>query len=175
MIFSGDTLQVQYDDEICESAFVPEQDGSLKLELFNDKGIRIREPLRYALELEDDDHPDITLLRPEKNDVMILTESLDLPFMAHIQDDFGFSAFRVKYSVHSDYSREEPPVNSYDISIEKDSRVQTVIGNWKIERFISPGSEVVYYFEIADNDTVSGPKTTRSQRFYARFPTLGDL
>lgn len=174
-IFSGDTLPVQYDDEICESTFVPEQDGSLKLELFNDKGIRIREPLRYVLELEDDDHPEITLLRPEKNEEMILTESLDLPFMAQIQDDYGFSAFRVKYSVHSAYSQEEPPRNTYDIGIEKDSRVQTVIGNWKIERFISPGSEVVYYFELADNDTVSGPKITRSQRFYARFPTLGDL
>ncbi|MDZ7822426.1 MAG: DUF4175 family protein [Candidatus Marinimicrobia bacterium] len=175
-IFSGDTLDVLCREDTCKSTFIPEQSGTLGLVLRNAAGIRIREPLRYRVELEEDAYPGIDVIRPEPGEAMILTEAPDLPLMVRIRDDYGFSSLNVRYSVRSAYGREaDTAENTCEIPVGKAPGTRTVVDTWEIKEFISPGSEIVYRFELADNDTVSGPKTVSSRNYYARFPTLGDL
>ncbi|MBM3315118.1 DUF4175 domain-containing protein, partial [candidate division WOR-3 bacterium] len=38
-----------------------------------------------------------------------------------------------------------------------------------------PGEELRYWVEVSDNDAVSGPKTSRSEVFSVRFPTMAEL
>ena len=38
-----------------------------------------------------------------------------------------------------------------------------------------PDDEVQFYFELTDNDDVSGPKKTTSKMFIAKVPSLADL
>ncbi|MBK9047449.1 MAG: hypothetical protein IPL74_12295 [Bacteroidetes bacterium] len=40
---------------------------------------------------------------------------------------------------------------------------------------VEPGEEVEYYFEVWDNDGVSGPKSSRTQSMVFRAPTLQEL
>jgi hypothetical protein len=176
MVFEGDTLEMERKEHSIYLSFLPDQSGLLSFMFYNRDTIGIREPLTYVLKLQEDAYPNLSIVRPGRGDEIILNEDLTLPLMAHIRDDFGFSAFRVRYEVHSDYSSADGTVTyTHDIPFSQDARIQTLVNTWRIDRFISPGSSVVYYFELFDNDMVSGPKAVRSSHYYARFPTLGDL
>ena len=38
-----------------------------------------------------------------------------------------------------------------------------------------PGDYIIYSFEIADNDMISGPKVSKSRQFIARLPSLEEI
>ena len=40
---------------------------------------------------------------------------------------------------------------------------------------ISPGDQIEYYFEVWDNDGITGSKSTRSQKMIFKAPTLNEL
>jgi hypothetical protein len=175
-ILDSDTLQMDTEEKNIHLNIVPEQSGLLSLMFSNENNISIREPLNYLLEIEEDAYPHLSIVRPERGDEIILNEELTLPIMAHLRDDFGFTAFRVNYNIRSDYSSSSDTLTyTENIPFSGDTRIQTVVDIWRIRRFISPGSSVIYYFELLDNDMVSGPKRVRSSNYYARYPTLGDL
>ncbi|MBW6457701.1 MAG: hypothetical protein K0B52_00915, partial [FCB group bacterium] len=175
-VIAGDTLYMEQKGQSNYLHVAPVQSGMISFMFFNRDTIGIREPLTYVLELQEDAYPNLSVIRPERGDEIILNDNLTLPLMAHIRDDFGFSAFQVRYEIHSDYaSGDVSNTHTVDIPFSPGSRIQTVVNTWQIDRFISPGSSVEYYFELLDNDMVSGPKAVRSSHYYARFPTLGDL
>lgn len=176
LVFREDTLYMQTRDFVSEAVLSPEADGELLLMFHNKAGTGIRAPLRYRVELERDAYPVLQIIRPEASEILILDENLRLPLMALIRDDYGISDFRVRYRIQSPYSSTPDTLfHSLQIPFEYGTRLQTLVYSWTVDRFIAPGSEMQYYFELLDNDTVKGPKTRRSAMFFARFPTLGDL
>ncbi|MCK4812945.1 MAG: hypothetical protein KAT14_03300 [Candidatus Marinimicrobia bacterium] len=176
VLLADDTLRMRQLENSNMINFIPEKSGPLTLMFYNKVGIGIKEPLVYYIDIENDAYPVLSLIRPEKSDEIILNDNMTLPLMAHIQDDYGFTAFQVLYSIHSDYGYTDDTTKyKIDIPVTSDARIQIIVNPWEIPRFISPGSEIEYYFELFDNDIINGPKSTRSALFYARFPTLGDL
>lgn len=176
MLLDRDTVRMESRAFANNLAFTARKAGKMTLMYFNRSGIGIREALSYRLEIEEDAPPQIDLIRPETKEELVLNENLRLPYMANLRDDYGISAFRVRYQVQSRYGGETGDrFESLDLPFEDSSRVQTVLGTWEIPVFISPGSGLQYYFEIADNDTVTGPKISRTKTLLARFPTLADL
>jgi hypothetical protein len=176
LVFRDDTLYMQNRAYISEIALTPETDADMLLMFYNKQGTGIRAPLRYRVELERDGFPVLQIIRPEASEILILDEDLRLPLMALIRDDYGISDFRVRYRIQSPYSSApDTTFHTLQIPFEYGTRLQTLVHNWTVDRFIAPGSELHYYFELLDNDTVKGPKIRRSALFFARFPTLGDL
>ncbi|MCD6336758.1 MAG: hypothetical protein J7M01_00810, partial [Candidatus Marinimicrobia bacterium] len=130
----------------------------------------------YKIVLEKDADPILYLHNPKLQDELLLNEDLQLPYVAHLLDDFGISDFTVNYSVHSEYSfSPDTSINTIILPFDHNATLQTRAGVWQIDSFISPGSEIRYYFELKDNDIISGPKSVRSSLFYAKLPSLGDL
>ncbi|MCF7832601.1 MAG: hypothetical protein K9N05_03355 [Candidatus Marinimicrobia bacterium] len=176
LISEYDTLKLEILDRQGHISWIPENSDNIKLLLVNKNGIALESAPVYKIELEKDAYPVLYLLSPKLQDELLLNEDLQLPYVAHLQDDFGISSFSVNYSIHSEYSL-STDMSIYTIQLPFDNalRLQTRAGVWEIDRFISPGSEIRYYFELSDNNAISGPQTVRSSLFYAKFPSLGDL
>ncbi|MDR3696807.1 DUF4175 family protein [Mucilaginibacter sp.] len=97
-------------------------------------------------------------------------------FNGNIQDDHGFSSLTFNY-------KEGDPVDkanlkSYTKQVKADLS-QTQAGffyYWNLKDMgIKPGDQVTYYFEVADNDGVNGPKKVRSPEHYLHIPDAAEL
>ena len=176
MILDTDSLRMQSQLGSCFIDFIAQKSARISILVKNKDGIQCETNPEYRLEILEDEYPSIYLLTPRKDEEYLLNENMTLPYVAQLQDDYGLSRFVVEYSVHSDYSFSSDVVtDSVELELDKESRYQTRAGIWEIERFVSPGSEIQYVFSLYDNDEIKGPKVTRSQIFYAKLPTLGDL
>ena len=175
-LWGSDTLEMSINEQTASLSIIPENQGRIILMLSNEMGTSCLHEPSYYIDLEMDNYPELYLLEPKIADKHILSEDMILPYVARLQDDYGFSSFSVHYRSVSEYGfSEDSSFRQIQLPFEKDSRLQTRLGVWDIKEFISPGSEIRYFFELADNDSVSGPKTVRSSMYYAALPTLGDL
>jgi len=176
LISEQDTFEMTISGKQSSISWVPKQSQNIELLLANKKGIALGSRPKYKIVLEEDAAPILYLHSPKLQDELLLNEDLQLPYVAHLQDDFAISDFTVNYSIHSEYSfSSDSSDQTVKLPFDNNSRLQTRAGVWEINQFISPGSEIRYFFELKDNDIISGPKSVRSSLFYAKFPSLGDL
>ncbi len=176
LVSEQDTFEMTISGKQSSISWVPKQSQNIELLLMNKKGIALGSVPTYKIVLEKDADPILYLHSPKLQDELLLSEDLQLPYVAHLQDDFAISDFSVNYSIHSEYSFSlDSSVQTVKLPFDNATRLQTRAGVWEIDQFISPGSEIRYYFELKDNDIISGPKSVRSSLFYAKFPSLGDL
>lgn len=134
----------------------------------------IRENLNYSIvpknnfiSSEDSLSHQINVIRDEFPGISV-TETPDslsskaLYFSGNITDDHGFSSLKFKYVI-----KEQDKVKtlvSKDIPIKKTQQENAFFFFWDLkEPLIKPGQTLEYYFEVADNDGVNGPKRTRSE------------
>ena len=58
----------------------------------------------------------------------------------------------------------------------RDTSKQHIKTPWNLsDIMLMPDDEVHYHFELTDNDNISGPKKTISEKFIAKIPSLADL
>lgn len=91
-------------------------------------------------------------------------------FYGVITDDFGFSALRFNYSLNEE--------NSTVISIPVAKNVNTHEFYFSFDFAEFAGGDqlkIDYYFEVFDNDNLSGPKSTRSDRYQYTIPDLNTI
>ena len=175
-VWRGDSIGLDIKGRKARLTWIPEGSGEISFMLTNDRNIRTQSMPSYSIDIERDQYPELRVVEPKISDELILNEKLVLPYILNLQDDFGVSDLSVNYLSFSEYSFFNDTVYTrVKLPFADNSRMQTRIGVWEIKDFISPGSEIRYYFELSDNDEVSGPKKVRSSTYYAKLPTLGDL
>lgn len=85
-----------------------------------------------------------------------------LYFSGNITDDHGFSSLKFKYII-----KEQDKVKmtvSKAIPVKQNRQESAFFFFWDLkEPLIKPGQTLEYYFEVADNDGVNGPKMTKSE------------
>lgn len=101
-----------------------------------------------------------------------LIDSIDFSriyFRGNIEDDYGFSKlnFITKVNNYIDETNE--------IEIIKNLTNQNFLYAFNFEKYKSTESRIDYYFEIFDNDAVSGNKSSVSQLFSFTFPDIKDI
>ncbi|MEW6051332.1 MAG: DUF4175 family protein [Candidatus Zixiibacteriota bacterium] len=156
-------------------------DGSLVVDKSRSYHVRLLDrlqetnpdPIEYYVTAIPDEYPTVDVLRPgfDAN----LTDEMILPLKVHIADDYGFSSLVMKFTVSSQgrTSEEHVAVLHYSERIKTEGDVEL---NWDMDQLaLFPGDYVTYYFEVADNDRISGPKVTKSRSFIARLPSLEEL
>ncbi|MEO5571517.1 MAG: DUF4175 family protein [Bacteroidia bacterium] len=99
-------------------------------------------------------------------------------FQGMVKDDYGFSklnfCFRFLKSTDS-IPRDEKPVFS-TIAINKNTNQDQFFYYWDLTKMnINVGEELEYFFEVWDNDGVTGAKSTRSQSNIFKAPTSKEL
>ncbi len=128
--------------------------------------------LRYALSAIADAVPQIAV--DEVVDSLHPDRRL---FRGRIKDDYGFSrlVFCHRTTNAADTSRNA----LYEAEIALDASggaAQEFFFSFNTaELTLAPGDELAYWFEVADNDAIHGPKKARSQQFEIKVPTEGEL
>ncbi|MFA5972103.1 MAG: hypothetical protein WC780_07120 [Lentimicrobiaceae bacterium] len=101
-----------------------------------------------------------------------------LYYQGTVKDDYGLSKLVFAWSVKKAESDSNSPkeVKTRDIQFDKSLLQQQFYYFMDMSTlFVQPGDEVEYYFEIWDNDGVTGNKSTRSDLHIFKIPTLDEI
>ncbi|WP_036692551.1 DUF4175 family protein [Pedobacter glucosidilyticus] len=119
----------------------------------------IQDALNYHIEVLPDAFPQIEAT--EKPDSL---NSQVLYFIGKASDDYGLNSlsFHYKITASNDKSRLGKQFKA-PIKLQKGSLESSFFYFWPISNTgIKAGEEISYYFEVADNDGINGPKTSRT-------------
>jgi len=131
------------------------------------------DPIEYYITSIPDEYPSVDVVRPGFD--VNLTDEMILPLKVRIFDDYGFTSLVLKYTIVSQGNTSEENVAVLHFS-DKIKTEGEVTFNWDMDQFnLFPGDYVIYHFEIADNDNVTGPKLSKSRQFVARLPSLEEI
>ncbi|ASU32284.1 DUF4175 family protein [Mucilaginibacter xinganensis] len=125
----------------------------------------------YRVNIIADEMPSI--LVEEKQDSV---STKTLYFNGRIQDDHGFSELTFHYSVGA--PGDKAGLKSYTKQVKADLGASQAdfFYYWNLkDPGIKPGDQVTYYFEVADNDAVTGPKKVRSAERTLNVPDAKEL
>lgn len=128
--------------------------------------------MAYRITVIPDRHPMIRI-REEVDSVM----RSQIFFTGEVQDDYGFKRLTFNYAFTAS-DRSDRELNTFE-----KVNLTTPAGNsdrfmhfWSLEELgVSAGEELVYYFEIWDNDGVNGSKSTRSLSMAFAAPSAKEL
>ncbi len=100
-----------------------------------------------------------------------------LYYQGNVKDDYGLSKLEFAWTVKKAGSESTTPeVKTREVKLDKSLLQQQFLYFMDMSTlFVQPGDEVEYYFEVWDNDGVSGNKSTRSTKHIFKIPTLDEI
>ncbi len=132
-----------------------------------------REPMEFQVHVIPDLYP--TIQADKQQDSVI---SQLLYFKGLIRDDYGFSrlSFNYKFIKTSQENPRSQQLIQVQLPVNRSLSQDQFFHSWNMQPLmIEPGEEIEYYFEVWDNDGVSGPKSSRTQAMLFKAPTLKEL
>ncbi|HJL42397.1 MAG TPA: DUF4175 family protein [Myxococcales bacterium LLY-WYZ-16_1] len=162
-------VSMTVDGRTLRGRFVLQRAGSYRIRLDGPKGIE-QERRGHPIELEPDEVPQVVLLAPDTSPLEVdADDTLELVFRA--RDDFGLGTARLRWRVLNaarPHAEGTEPLTSASAGRTRYTGRKTVD---LAELELRPGDRVSYFVEVADNDTVNGPKfgatRTRELRVYS--------
>jgi len=136
-------------------------------------GHRNPDPIWYDVQALEDYPPSIEVLFPAVD--VNLNEEMILPTRTSISDDYGFGKLNLVWWVVSNGDESQPA--RQQIALGKSNDTERIIEySWDLKPINPlPGDLIYYYFEISDNDIISGPKWAKSRTYLARLPSLDEI
>lgn len=138
--------------------------------------LRSRDSIVYSINVIPDQYPAIQVEeRPDS-----LSSKL-IAFRGEIKDDYGFSKLNFIYKLINAGDSEllafvQNNEKIVELPVNKASTLDNFFHYWDLSSLgILPGEQVEYYFEVWDNDGVSGAKSARTQKMIFKAPTLQQL
>lgn len=139
--------------------------------------LKSRDSVTYTINVIPDAYPQISV--DEQKDS---TSSKKLHFRGSVKDDYGFTklTFNYRFIVNNDSAVTENykkiTTNSKALPVNTAGTQDVFLYNWDLNQLgVNAGDQIEYYFEISDNDGVTGSKSTRSQKMIFKAPTLDEL
>jgi soluble cytochrome b562 len=154
----GKKIPLKIDGRKLQANFVLFQSQSYRIHVEDANGFR-NSPIPYQLRVKPDGFPTVDLLRPTEDLEINGDEILSLEYSA--RDDFGLGEVTLVTKIGD---REEK------ISLQKDEAKRLILRDqykWDLGRLaLRDGEEAIFFLQVFDNDTISGPKigTSRSVR-----------
>ncbi len=139
-----------------------------KVLLANDD-LGLADSLSYFINVIQDKHPQISLEVFEDS-----LETRNKYFIGEGTDDYGINKIDFVYEILDSKGvqkeSERMLISGYS------ARSTSYSHNWNIQGAnLQPGEQVVYYFEIWDNDAVNGSKSARTQNMVYKMPTVDEF
>jgi len=154
----GKKIPLKIDGRRLQANFVLFQSQSYRIHVEDVHGFR-NSPIAYELKVKPDGFPTVDLLRPTEDLEINGDEILSLEYSA--RDDFGLGEVTLVTKIGD---REEK------ISLQKDETKRLILRDqykWDLSRLaLRDSEEAIFFLQVFDNDTISGPKigTSRSVR-----------
>ncbi|WP_184544096.1 DUF4175 family protein [Mucilaginibacter sp. FT3.2] len=99
-----------------------------------------------------------------------------LYFNGKIQDDHGFSSLTFHYNVQPAGNKGNPKAFVKRVDADMKQTQADFFYFWNLKELgINAGDRVTYFFEVADNDEVSGPKKARSPERTLNVPDVQEV
>ena len=119
--------------------------------------VTLRDSLSHQITVIKDQAPAIKV--EEKPDSI---SNKALYYSGQVTDDYGFSRLSFKYDIKE--NNKIVSTGSKNIAIKANATENTFFYFWDLKTVpAKPGQEIEYYFEVADNDGINGPKVIRSE------------
>ena len=164
-----DTLSVaaQLDGATARVAFQIERPGAYHIALVDRKGATNRDPIRYAIQVRQDQKPAVAITDPGRDSD--LPESLKVLLKAEASDDFSVEEIALVYRVNNGPEQRR----ALPISPQREVLVSHI---WDLSAAsLLPEDRIYYHLEALDNNQVAGPQKGQSRQYVLRFPSLYEL
>ncbi len=145
-----------------EHSFFLEQDGSYRIELYEQHGYREVRPELYDIRVIPDMPPEIEVLSPGRNVSATRRASVDIAF--RVTDDYGLAEVQFLYQAEGD---EEPRALDHTITgpIAQRGRSSEARFTWDLQQSELPAAGIVRYFVRAKDVNPTGRGVTESAPF----------
>jgi len=141
------------------------------------QGLNNVNPIHYTIRIRSDLNPVAEITSPAKN--TDLDEQMRLPLSLVAEDDFGLSLARIGYWIdHGGTMQSAFPETLYSPVDFDPPNAQRLTLNHVFDLDplgLLPLDQIGYFFEVFDNDRISGPKIGRSDTYIARFPSMLEI
>ncbi len=88
-----------------------------------------------------------------------------------IADDYGINNLKVVYTVEK--AQAKPYTKSFNIAFDKSQNIQSFYQNWLLDSLkLNPSDKLNYFVQVSDNDGVNGSKSTKSEIFEYKIPSV---
>lgn len=178
-----ESLSMQFSDSLLALSKSGDNDFEFARRFFKSDAYTIRtansflqsnDSIRYGINVIPDLYPTINV--EEQKDSL---SAKRVYFKGLIKDDYGFSnlTFNYRFLKSSDSTgTDRSKLSSSPLSFNKSLTADQFYHAFDFNSInIGAGDEIEYYFEVSDNDGVSGPKKTRSMTQIYKAPTLNEL
>ena len=174
-IYDTVRIPMRVDGTTASGGFRLSRDGEYYIALKSADGIENISPVHYTMSVSTDGPPSIALIEPA--DSVTIDPTMLLPTEVRIADDYGFSGLTMHYRMTaSKYAEPWKEFKSQRITIPRGSSPIDVPYIWDMSKMhMVPEDDVEFYFEVADNDAVSGPKRARTGMVKVHFPSLDEV
>jgi len=139
--------------------------GEYRIRL-HDRSGRVRfESAPFPVTVLEDQHPLVRVIEPGED--VALPESGELPVALTCADDYGLT----RVLLHVEKEGHDPSTTVLK-KLGARTREANVEFLWDVRTLdLGPGQRATYFVEVFDNDTIRGPKSTRSPEYEIRFPS----
>ncbi len=169
-------VAMNVDGKRARTAVILNRDRKYRIDLKDAAGIRNSDPITWKMQATPDMRPAIELLEPSlQSDV---DESMRLPVLARISDDFGFTKLILHYRLASSkYERPQETYSSILLPLPSERKPEMDVPYiWNLVSLsLVPEDVVQFYLEVFDNDAVSGPKSARTALHTLRLPSMEEV
>jgi hypothetical protein len=125
----------------------------------------------YRINVIADELPSITV--QEKPDTVSIKA---IYFDGKIHDDHGFSSLTFNYKIGAPGDKNAEHILVKPVKADLSKTQADFFYFWDLKKLgVKPGDQVTYYFEVADNDEVAGPKKVRSPEHTMNIPDQKEL
>ncbi len=154
-----------------EATIAVRGDGGYSIEIADTDGLTNPAPPTYSIVAIRDERPLVRIVEPGED--REAPRGMMLPVVISAVDDYGIAALSLRYSLEG--SSEEGIVRLEEPGVGGPRELSRETA-WDLsETGLLPGRSLVYYAEVTDNDQVTGPKSSRSENYVVRFPSMSEL
>lgn len=160
-VLPNDTVFLPIENNISTLAFNSNESIQYQISLISDS-ISNRDLYSYLATVKKDLYPEIFVT--SDNAEINLTKPI--LFTGKISDDYGFTSLSLIVDINGNQ-------NVYNLPIAKNTVIQNFFYQFDIFDFLKNNSteKIKIYFEVRDNDSFNGYKSTRSEMFEFSLPT----
>jgi hypothetical protein len=172
---SGKRCELQIMNHNVQGTFAVQDMDRYALALLDKDGLTSDSQVQYHIRLIADQQPFVRITQPGRD--VDLTEDMMLPLLIEAQDDYGLTSMQLHYQVQAASQNEIDSTRFTAQTIPGPySEQMRVVFPWDLSASpLLPNESVLYFVDVHDNDTISGPKSAHTPIYRARFPSLYEM